>query len=131
MRDDHYTVVQLRRWAEALHEGIYAKSLEEGMVTQVAITDDDRPVAFCSWLPDEIKGLYVDPAFQGKGVGRDLLARAEDALKANGVDRSRIASTLGAAGFYAACGYRLVERGEHETHGGDILPVAVMEKALA
>lgn len=59
--------------------------------------------------------IAVDPAHQGRGLGRSLLAAAEDAVRAAG-GRMLLVETAGKAAYaatravYDACGYREVAR---------------------
>ncbi len=63
---------------------------------------------FVDWVDDFIDALHVLPAWQGRGVGRALLAHAEAALRAAGHERVRLETdsfNTQALGFYTACGY--------------------------
>jgi phosphinothricin acetyltransferase len=61
-------------------------------VTLVAVDQDDRDVVgWAQLLPWRQRGyevvedlIYVDPVYQGKGVGRELLAQAIEAARATG-----------------------------------------------
>lgn len=76
---------------------------------------------------DEVNGLWVDPAWQGAGVGSLLLEAAEDAIASGGFDRAWLTCSGfngRAAGFYRARGYRIVRR-EEQLH-----PSGVPEEVL-
>jgi ribosomal protein S18 acetylase RimI-like enzyme len=59
--------------------------------------------------------IAVDPARQGRGIGRALLRASEEAVRAEG-GRMLLVETAGKAAYaatravYAACGYREVAR---------------------
>jgi putative acetyltransferase len=79
---------------------------------------DGRVVGFVSMLGSEVGGIFVDPAHQGRGVGRSLMdsvtARRPyvvlDVFRANAIGRR----------FYDAYGFRDIGGGADETTG---LPV--------
>lgn len=56
------------------------------------------------WLSIDI--MWVDENFRGRGVGRALLAAAEDEARGRGFDWSKLNTwDFQAPGFYARCGY--------------------------
>jgi len=64
-----------------------------------------------STRPLYLTGMAVDPEFQRKGIGRQLMKAAEDAARAWPADAIRLDSfdaTAGAGPFYTKCGYREV-----------------------
>lgn len=64
----------------------------------------------------EVYELYVDPAVQGTGGGRRLLAAAEEALGDVGYDRlelSTLAANRSARAFYEASGWSSTGRVDH------------------
>lgn len=79
---------------------------------------DGRVLGFVSVADNEVGGLFVDPAYQGQGVGRSLM----DSVTAR---RSYVelevfeANTIG-RGFYAAYGFQDVGKGTEPATG---LPV--------
>lgn len=59
---------------------------------------------------DEVNGLWIDPAWQGRGIGRRLLRAAEDRIGEMGYGRAWLTCSgfnPRAAGFYRTCEYRL------------------------
>lgn len=74
---------------------------------------------------DMIRSVYVDPAHQGQGIGRLLMAELERAAIAAGVERLKVPSSLTAEGFYTRLGFRAIREiteGEERT--------IVMERGL-
>jgi putative acetyltransferase len=79
---------------------------------------DGRVLGFVSVAGNEVEGLFVEPAYQGQGVGRSLMDGVTagrsyvelEVFEANAIGR----------GFYAAYGFRDVGNGTEPTTG---LPV--------
>jgi len=60
-----------------------------------------------------LTSMAVEPALQGKGIGRACLAAALEIARARGAEFIRLDAydaAAGAGGFYAECGYREVRR---------------------
>jgi GNAT superfamily N-acetyltransferase len=78
--------------------------------------------------PIYLNDLAVAPGWQGKGIGRQLMAFSEAGARKAGHDAVRLDAydhDVGAAGFYVHCGY--VERGRVVFHG---TPLIYFEKSL-
>ncbi|MFZ6731562.1 GNAT family N-acetyltransferase [Undibacterium sp. Ji42W] len=89
--------------------------------THILLADvDGRLVGYCQTLNGkrhaQVKGeyqaeldhLYVHPAFFGRGIGRQLLAEAEEHLRAQGVQQLWLTAWVGndkALRFYPRTGY--------------------------
>lgn len=58
---------------------------------------------------DFLRSLFVDPAYQGQGLGKVLVARIEDDARRQGMPEIKLHSSLTAREFYAALGYDFVE----------------------
>ena len=74
-------------------------------------------------MADEINGLWVDPAAQGRGVGSALLAHAEEQIMAAGFDRSWLSCSgfnLKGQRFYLSRGYTLF-RSETKRRGSGVV----------
>lgn len=73
-------------------------------------------------MADEINGLWVDPAAQGRGVGTALLLHGEARIAAAGFSRAWLSCSgfnLKAQRFYVARGYRQVS-GETKVRAGGV-----------
>ena len=76
---------------------------------------DGRVVGFVALIDNEVGGIFVDPDFQGKGIGRSLMDRARESrlfLELSVFE----ANTIGRR-FYDAYGFSLVDRHIHEESG--------------
>ena len=77
--------------------------------------NDGRIVGFLALIDNEVGGLFVDPDFQGRGIGRSLMDRARESrpflelivFEANPVARR----------FYETYGFEFVDRHIHEASG--------------
>jgi ribosomal protein S18 acetylase RimI-like enzyme len=73
----------------------------------------------------EVKGLAVDPAHQGRGVGRALLEAAASEAAARGARRLTLrvlGPNAGARALYESCGFAVegILRGEFHLDGRDV-----------
>lgn len=77
--------------------------------------DGGRVSGFVSLLGDEVGGLFVHPAAQGRGIGRALMDHAvalRGRLLLEVFERNR-----SGRGFYAHYGFREIGRNVHEATG--------------
>jgi putative acetyltransferase len=124
-----YSRAEVESWVAGLEPTFYVFAMTHaGAVFLLA--EEKRTVGFCSHAADEVKGLYVRPAWTRRGIGSALLTRAEAAIFASGRGRVRVSASLSGLGFYLARGYRIIRRRGWKTRGGLVIEVAEMEKAL-
>ena len=126
--EEHYTLAERESWAFGLKPERYGP--KDGAVLEVAVRQDGRAVAFCHSAEDQILGLYVDPDWQGRGLGSELLRRAEKAIATRGHVVVRVEATISARPFYESHGYRFVANHRHKTRGGLALTAADMAKTI-
>jgi ribosomal protein S18 acetylase RimI-like enzyme len=82
---------------------------------------------------DEINGLWVDPAAQGRGVGTALLAHGEGQIVAAGHDRAWLSCSgfnLKGKRFYLARGYTLIRSETKQRASGVIEEMHIYERRL-
>ncbi|MBE9139967.1 GNAT family N-acetyltransferase [Nodosilinea sp. LEGE 07088] len=98
--------------------GITPESLAEMLATDCRawIAEHDRqPVGFAiaNATAATIFGIFVRPAFEGKGIGRSLMQAAETWLWSQGIEEIWLLTgndpTLRAYGFYQHLGWTLTE----------------------
>lgn len=78
----------------------------------------------------EVTAVYVKPDAAGQGLGAALLDAIESRATEDGFVELWLESSLNAAGFYEARGYRREGDGEHRMGSGRMMPCVRMRKAL-
>jgi len=77
---------------------------------QIHVAEIDEVAGFVALRVDgddaELEGLWVDPAWMGRGAGRALLAAAIESAAAAGASIMIIAADPNAVGFYEGAGAR-------------------------
>lgn len=89
------------------------------------IVSDDQVAGFIGLLDHHIGGLFIDPDFQGQGLGCKLLQHAHDLrghLQLHVYERNQQA-----VNFYQKYGFEVVQRDETD---GDGLPFVQLTMAL-
>jgi len=76
-----------------------------------------------------VRAMYTHPSFTRRGVGRLVLARCEEAARAEGFRRLELMATLSGRPLYEAAGFNVVELVE-DAAGGVPVPLARMAKPL-
>ena len=98
----------------------------------IFIAEESGRVIGCLMLHDagenkmKLRQMAVYDQWQGKGIGRALVMKAEDFLLKKGYDRIVLHARKGALGFYKSMGY--VVRGDEFEEVG--IPHFAMEKVL-
>ena len=90
----------------------------------VAIVDD-HVVATASLDRDIVRSVFVDPAYQGASIGRQLMAMIQSIAVNKDVKLLRVPSSITAEGFYSSLGF---EKVRDEFHGAE--RTIIMEKSL-
>jgi N-acetylglutamate synthase-like GNAT family acetyltransferase len=88
-------------------------------------TSDDHVVATASLDGGIVRSVFVDPASQGAGIGRQLMAMIQSVAVNAGVKFLRVPSSITAEGFYSSLGF---EKVRDEFHGAE--RTIIMEKSL-
>ncbi len=76
-----------------------------------------------------IRAFFVHPAWARRGIGSEIMRRAEQAAYQAGFQRIEIGATLPGEALYAKFGYTVVERYEVPLPNGRQLPILRMAKA--
>jgi GNAT superfamily N-acetyltransferase len=74
---------------------------------------------------ETVRSMFVDPPFQGHGIGRRLMSEVEQTARADGVVTLTVPSSVTAEPFYARLGYRAIR---DSYHGNE--RTVVMERSL-
>ncbi|HVS31041.1 MAG TPA: GNAT family N-acetyltransferase [Thermoanaerobaculia bacterium] len=80
--------------------------------------------------PARIRAMFVVPAAERRGVGREILRESESAALQAGFRRLELMAMLSGAAMYRALGYSAVEDVESELPDGTPFPLTRMEKSL-
>lgn len=98
----------------------------------VMYREDENPVAVCRTYPSEEKGcgiigrVAVRKEYRGKGLGKRMIAFAEEHLRDEGTGRVILHAQTAASGFYGSMGYHAF--GEEDDDEG--VPHIWMQKSL-
>jgi ribosomal-protein-alanine N-acetyltransferase len=120
----------LQEWAGRDFEGEWYPKHWPAMT----VADDDGVIlGLVQPTADEVNGLWVDPAAQGRGVGTALLRHAEAAIAAAGYARAWLSCSgfnPNALGFYRARGYRPFRTETRARAGGVVEDLVYFERLL-
>ena len=87
--------------------------------------EENRILGFAGLDMNEIRLLYVAPDSQHRGIGRSLLEHIKTMVPGAVFPEIFVYSTIGAAGFYGACGF--IDKGPFVFDlGGESLPTVFM-----
>ncbi|MHC8387126.1 GNAT family N-acetyltransferase [Pseudomonas sp. MDT2-39-1] len=79
-------------------------------------TIDHRVIATASLDHDVVRSVFVDPAHQGNGLGRQLMATIETLATDANIEVLRVPSSITAEAFYSKLGFRKIR---DEFHGAE------------
>jgi len=88
-------------------------------------TVDNHIVATASLDQDVVRSVFVDPSYQGKGLGRHLMERIQSIAINAGLNLLQVPSSITAEGFYASLGFKKVRDEFHKSER-----TIIMTKAL-
>lgn len=77
-----------------------------------------------------IRAMYTHPEHTRKGIGRLILATAEEAARQEGFRELEMAATMSGKPLYQACGYQ-VESEWFDENGAVSVPLSTMWKRIA
>jgi putative acetyltransferase len=108
------------------------EAIERGEELFVVATLNGAVCGFGSIVPasDELRAVYVDPDFGGRGVGSAILRRLEEMASDHRVSQLQMDASINAERFYIKHGYRVVRRGVHRLAGGIEMACVTMSKGI-
>jgi ribosomal protein S18 acetylase RimI-like enzyme len=128
-----YTDKQVAAWA-AKTEGTnrYANAIEEPSTELVVAECDGHVVGFGELDVErgEVEAVFVDPEWNGEGIGSSVLRHFEQRLQDEEFDIVRLRAVLNAVGFYEQQGSDKVERVTNQTTNDVEVDSVWMEKSL-
>ncbi|MBW2981995.1 GNAT family N-acetyltransferase [Candidatus Woesearchaeota archaeon] len=72
--------------------------------------EDDKILGISGLKENQVRKFYVNPRYQGKGVGRKLMDNLEKIAKKRKIKKLISHSTLYAEGFYKKLGFKRIKR---------------------
>ena len=125
-----YSQEQLAAWAAAMRPEAIWRALADPELTMLVALAGEAVAGFILFSPGEVRAMYVHPAQARQGLGRRLLALAEDATRQAGLDVLRLSASDNAVPFYTANGFAGDEEDVFTLRGGISLTCRKMEKRL-
>lgn len=111
-----YSRAQVEAWARLGWQYRHQLLRDDGVFFVAA--RPDRLVGVGGWSPDSmvaeiawLRYLFVHPDSAGQGVGRQLVDVIQGSARERGKGTFRVWSSLNAAGFYEALGFRRIRKG--------------------
>ncbi len=128
---DFYDPEAVERWAWSIHAEKFSILHGEGE-DMLVCCDGEILYGFASYRAANCHlGMwYVDPDFQGQGVGRALLAAAEEGLSDHKCEEAWTEASLFAISRFETLGWGVVEEYE-KPFAGALFRVSKMTKSLA
>ncbi len=108
-------------------EGILKRS-RQGEV--LVVERDGHLIATGALAGGEIAGVFVDPEFQGGGIGAELMRALEDRAVEKGWTEVELSVSLPSRGFYERLGYGRFETRSIDVGGGERLDYWQARKRL-
>lgn len=104
----------------------YSDFEKKGETVRFIVMDNNKAIGTIGLEKNKICGLFIDPEFQKKGIGKKLMEKAENEVEKNGYCEVVLSSSLNAIDFYKKLGYIWVAKEYSEILGETIC----MKKSL-
>jgi N-acetylglutamate synthase-like GNAT family acetyltransferase len=92
----------------------------------IVATVDGHIVATASLHANTIRSVFVDPNYQAKGIGKQLMERIESLAANAGLSTLNVPSSITAEGFYASLGFRKIRDEYHQSERTIIMVKTLM-----
>ena len=126
----HYTPDVLAAWLASPPPASLARHIEHG--GGLVAVDDGTIVGYAvlDLLTGEVDAAFVEPACQGRGIGRVLLDTLEANARAGGIERLYLSASLNALPFYERAGFVALREALYPHRSGVGIASVFMEKVL-
>ncbi|AZD33770.1 acetyltransferase, GNAT family [Pseudomonas chlororaphis subsp. aurantiaca] len=126
----HYPAADLLVWTAGSLGDYFIEVLEK--TGHVAVIDDQVTASGMLDLESgQIDAVFVDPAYMGRGIGRQMMNYLEQLALQAGLPHLVLDSTLNAADFYRRCGFVGERIAQYQSPRGLTLACVPMIKHLA
>ena len=90
----------------------YPAALKGYWATVAGFDNSGKLIAWCAIVSDGVRhavllDVIVHPLFQGQGIGRELVGRAIEHIRAHGISIIHVDFLPEKANFYERCGFRI------------------------
>jgi GNAT superfamily N-acetyltransferase len=124
----HYGVEAVRFFIDYHSEEAILQDAQKGRT--VILDKAGRIFGTGTLIGEEIKRVFVDPAFQKQGFGRRVMRQLEETAVRQGVGMVKLDASLPSRAFYDRLGYEIVEPASLPVGNGRRLDFFKMQKAL-
>jgi len=124
----YYGVEAVRFFIDYHSEEAILRDAEKGCT--IVLAKAGRPLATGTIVDDEIKRVFVDPAFQKQGFGRRIMQQLEKTAARQRTGTVKLDASLPSKAFYDRLGYVTVEPAFLPVGNGRRLDFFKMQKAL-
>lgn len=123
-----YAPAIIEGWLSGRSPQRYLQGIAAGAV--FVAESDATIIGFCEGVTGEVRAVFVDPAWTGRGVGKALLLRALQLAATEPLSPVRLEASLNAVAFYERHGFHEVARSTVRRNTVDV-PVVIMEMLRA
>ncbi len=124
----HYCAEAVRFFVDYHSEEAILRDAQNGRT--IVLDKASRTLGTGTLVGDEIKRVFVSPAFQKRGWGRRIMQHLEETAALAGVEVVRLDASLPAKTFYDRLGYTTVEPAFLPVENGRRLDFFRMQKTL-
>jgi GNAT superfamily N-acetyltransferase len=125
----HYPVADLDIWTSGAMSATFAQRVADHFYVAVA-DGQDVGTAMIDLATGKIDAVFVLPAYMGRGIGRALMVQMESLALDAGLASIQLESTLNAAPFYRALGFKGDNLSTYQSSLGVSLACVPMMKHL-
>jgi putative acetyltransferase len=133
-----YTQNILQSWSPSLTDERRINQLHqaiqnsEELIIVATSNENDMIVGFGSIVPfkQELRAVYVDPAFARQGIGTKIITSLEELAVLHDTYKLHMDASLNAERFYCNHGYSVLARASHRLSSGMDMDCVKMSKEL-
>jgi len=127
----HYPATVIEIWSASAPPASLAGLVNLG--TALVAEEDGALAGFAvlDLASGEVDAVFVEPAYQGRGIARDLLRWLEVLAQGRGVQRLFLSASLNAVAFYERAGFMRVRDEVYAHRSGIGIASVFMEKVLS
>ena len=125
-----YSLNQLEEWTGGATSRAFADAVEERLLV-ATVGDHVAGTGMIDLTTGKIDAIFVHPAYMKRGIGAAMMRHLESLARSEGLRELKLDSTLNAAPFYRALGFRGDEIAPFQSPRGLIMDCVPMTKRLS